>query len=200
MSAVGALREAERLVLAGDVAAAERVLAAAWPDVDAAPAPALYLYGLIRRAQKRLPEAERFLRRAIQAEPNAPAHRAALGDLLLSAGLSAQAAARRLISAAPSAEAWEILARALSAQDRLEEALAAIDEAVKLGPHSASAQTARANTLARLGRNEEALAALDALAAQGAAATPGLAFSRGVILFNLARAADAEAVFTAATA
>jgi predicted Zn-dependent protease len=232
MKSADVLREAERQLRAGDILAAERTLATLWADTANAPGEALHLLGLIRRAQRRIRDAERYLRRAIAAQPDAPAHHAALGELLASVGLHAPAleayghalrlypessaaglayarsaleahrpgeaehAVRRVIAHAPTGEAWELLARALSVQDKLEEALAAIDEALKAQPQSFSAQIARANILARLGRNEEALALLDALSAQGRAA-PALEFCRGAALFNLARPGEAEAAFAA---
>ncbi|MGH6950703.1 MAG: tetratricopeptide repeat protein, partial [Vitreimonas sp.] len=221
MNLAEVLREAEAKLRAGDPLAAERALATLWADTSKAPGEALHLLGLIRRAQGRTPEAERYLRRAIAVQPNAPAHHAALGELLASVRLHAPAldayaealrlqpdnipagmayarcaleagrhgdaerALRRVVARAPSAEAWETLSRALAQQDRLEDALAAIGAALELQPASFSARIARANLLARLGRNEDALATLNALAAEGRAA-PALAFSRGSALFNLA--------------
>ncbi len=235
MNAAEALRNAERQLQAGDALGAERILAMLWADTANAPASALHLLGLIRRAQKRAPDAERYFRRAIQAEPKAARHHAALGELFAGIGLHAHAvsayatalslepgdagvgyalarsaldagrpaeaehAARAVLAVAPSPECWEVLSRALSAQDRLEEALAAIDEALKFQPDLFSAGIARANTLARLGRNEEALASLDALSA-GGRTSPGLFFSRGVVLFNLARPAESEKVFAGGAA
>lgn len=230
MNPADVLREAERKLRDGDPLAAERTLAILWADTSKAPGEALHLLGLIRRAQGRAADAERYLRRAIAAQPEAAAHHAALGELLASVALhapalvaytealrldpqssatrmafarsaleagwlaDAESALRHLIASAPSAEAWEALSRALGAQDRLEEALAAIDAAITLQPGSFAARVARANLLARLGRNEEALNVLDALAGEGRAA-PALAFSRGSTLFNLARPAEAEAAF-----
>lgn len=225
-----AFREAERLLRAGDANGAENVLAGAWADLGKAPAPALHLWALVRRAQKRAPEAERLLRRAAQLAPNDPRHHFALAETLaglgqqgraaesyatalsldasfpkalrgyaralLNAGRAADAeqAARRLIEREPGAEAWDILSCALRAQDRLEDAVAAGDEAVKLDPDSAAARHSRAVALSRLGRNEVALAELDGLVARGVQA-PALWLNRGVTLLNMTRAAEAEAAF-----
>jgi tetratricopeptide (TPR) repeat protein len=86
------------------------------------------------------------------------------------------------------------LASALGLQDRVDEALAAIDEACVLGPNRQSAQLIHADLLARFGRNEDALTLLDGLAEQGRNA-PAICFRRGAVLSNLTRLKDAEAVF-----
>ena len=224
------LREAERLFAAGDPLAAERQLAALWSDTARAPAAALNLLGRIRRAQNRIPDAERYFRRAIAAEPKAARHHAALGELVALVGLhghaadafaqalalapddntlrrafirsalearrfaDAEVAAQALAAADVSAGAWELLARVLRAQDKLEEALAAAERAVAADASDVAAIHTRATILARLGRNDEALTALEALRARGVEA-PALTFSLGTTLFNLTRAADAEAAF-----
>jgi len=230
MTPDAAFAEAERLLRAGDAAGAERALISVWPNEHGAPAAVAHVYGLVRRAQNRLADAETCLRRAARLAPKEPSHHAALGDLLAQAGYHAQAAAcfkaalalnagfpgahrglarallasghaceaetaaRQALALEPSEELWELLARALRMQDRLEEALAATDAALRLKPDNAPARHSRGVTLARLGRNEEALRELDALAARGVSA-PALWLNRGVALLNLTRAADAEAMF-----
>lgn len=224
------LREAEALWAAGDALGAERKLATLWADTSRAPGDALHLLGLIRRVQGRVPDAERFLRRAIATEPGVARHHLALGELLagvqlhdfavdvfaealrlepdsiqalralarsaLAAGRGADAehAARRLTLAAPGTDSFNVLAGALRAQDKLEEALQAADEAVARDPADVAAAHTRATILARIGQNDEALLVLDGLTARGVAA-PALAFARGSALFNLTRSAEAEAVF-----
>jgi tetratricopeptide (TPR) repeat protein len=229
------VREAQRRFAVGDLFGAERVLAILWADTGHAPAAVLYLLGHVRWRQRRPADAEHYLRRAIEGQPDAPLYHAALGDLLASIGAhghaveayaealrldpdhapiavalarsalkagqpaEAERATRAAIAAAPNAKAWEFLARALGRQDRLDEALAAIDEALALDPECADAQLVRANLMARIGRNEDALVALDALAARGRE-TPQLAFSRGVVLSNLTRLEEAESAFAAGVA
>lgn len=114
----------------------------------------------------------------------------------LSAGdvRTAEAVARRLITEAPSAEAFELLASVLRVQDRLEEALAAADEAVARDPRSATALHSRAFILGRLGRYGEALPIYDQLLARGVVQAP-LWLNRGMALLGLARDAEAEAFF-----
>ncbi|MBC7768783.1 MAG: tetratricopeptide repeat protein [Phycisphaerales bacterium] len=224
------LREAERLLRAGDALGAERTLATLWSDTAHAPAAVLHLLGLIRRGQKRIPESERYFRRAIAAEPSAPQYHFALAEVLASVGAHSHAAAafaetlrldpkfprvralytqsafaagmlteaehaaRPLVEGEPTADNWDLLSRILRAQDKLDEALGAADAALTVNPRHTPAAHGRAATLARLGRNEEALAVLDALNAQGLEA-PALVFTRGNALFNLARAREAEAAF-----
>lgn len=113
----------------------------------------------------------------------------AAGDLR-----AAETIARTLTAQAPSAESYEILASALRAQDRLEEALAAADQAVARDPQSAMALHTRAFILGRLGRYSEALPIYDQLVARGIAQPP-LWLNRGMALLGLARDAEAEAFF-----
>ncbi|MGD9815180.1 MAG: tetratricopeptide repeat protein [Hyphomonadaceae bacterium] len=225
-----AVREADRLLRAGDGQGADRALAAVWPDPNSAPAPVLILWSLVRRRQQRLGDAERMLLRAIKLAPKDPRAHAALGELMASVGnmtaayesfraaldiepslihvrrslaraalalgraAEAEQAARAVVAAEPSADGYETLSSALRAQDRLEEAVAAADEAVRRDPAHKPARHARAVALSRIGRNEEALAELDGLIAQGVHA-PAVWLARGVTLLNLTRAADAEAAF-----
>lgn len=133
---------------------------------------------------------------ALRLAPNIPNVRLARSRALLSAGSAALAeiAAREAVAKEPSADAWDALSCALRAQDRLEEALAAADAAVKCDPAHAPAAHTHAVALSRLGRNEELLTELDNLAARGVHA-PALWLNRGVALLGLTRTADAEAVF-----
>jgi tetratricopeptide (TPR) repeat protein len=88
------LRDAYRSFSGGDAAGAERTLAVLWGDTSHAPAPALHLLGHIRRGQRRLAEAQRYFRRAIELEPQAPQHHAALGDVLAESGAHVRALER----------------------------------------------------------------------------------------------------------
>lgn len=224
------LREAERLLNAGDALAAERMLATLWADTSKAPATALHLLALIRRSQNRIPESERYLRRAIAAEPRAPQHHFALAEVLASVGAhsyaitslnevlrldpmfpralallarsalaagalaDAERAGRSLVQREPNAEHWELLSRILRAEDKLEEALAAAESALALDANHIAAGHSRAVTLARLGRNDESVGALDGLRSRGVEAA-ALVFARGNALFNMALADEAEAAF-----
>src|SRR5688572_25921702 len=122
----------------------------------------------------------------------------ALGDgrAALAQGNWAQAEslARLTWLSAPSAEAYELLSAARRRQDRLEEALAARAAGVKLNPRDAYGQHGRAQTLSRLGRYAEAVAAFDQVIGQGVVGS-ALWLNRGVALMGLTRVADAEAAF-----
>ena len=105
---------------------------------------------------------------------------------------AAEQIARMSIAQSPSAEAFDVLANALRAQDRLEDALSAADQAVARAPQIASAQHSRAFILGRLGRLTEALQIYDQLIQRGVT-PPQLLLNRAVALLGLTRDADAEA-------
>jgi tetratricopeptide (TPR) repeat protein len=115
---------------------------------------------------------------------------------LLDAGRvgDAQGAARNFLALAPSAEAWTILANALRAGEQFEAGLEASEHALKLKQGYPAAVHGRGVALARLGRNDEALAAFDDLVRRGLR-DPALCVHRGATLMNLARADEAEAEF-----
>lgn len=106
----------------------------------------------------------------------------------------AERMARALTAQAPSAETFELLAATLRVQERLEEALAAADQAVACDPQSVMAQHSRAFILGRLGRYGEALPIYDQLLARGVVQAP-LWLNRGMALLGLTRGAEAEAFF-----
>ena len=106
----------------------------------------------------------------------------------------AEGVARALVAQAPGADAFDLLANVLRAQDRLEEALAAADQAVARDPQSVMAQHSRAFILGRLGRYGEALPIYDHLVARGVVQPP-LWLNRGMALLGLTRDAEAEAFF-----
>lgn len=105
---------------------------------------------------------------------------------------AAETIARAAISQAPDAQAYELLANALRAQERLEEALVSAETSVRLDGSSNSAQHTRAFILSRLGRFADALALYDQLIARGVA-QPAVWLNRSVALLGLTRDADAEA-------
>lgn len=224
------LRDAEAMFRAGDPLSAERKLATLWADTQNAPGAVLHLLGLIRLSQRRVADAERYLRKAIAAEPKMARHYVVLAELLVGIGAHARAAdayalalaidpkypnaclalaraylaaangadaertVRRLLLEAPSVDVWDMLARALRLQDKLEAAIAAADEALKLAPAHVSALHGRASALSRVGRNDEALATFDSLIARGVQA-PAVWLQRGVTLLNMTRHAEAESAF-----
>ncbi|MEZ5961272.1 MAG: putative 2OG-Fe(II) oxygenase [Hyphomonadaceae bacterium] len=107
---------------------------------------------------------------------------------------SAEATARALIARAPSVEAFDLLANTLRAQDRLEEALAAADQALACDAQSAAALHSRAFILGRLGRYGEALPIYDQLLARGIVQS-SIWLNRGMALLGMARDAEAETFF-----
>jgi tetratricopeptide (TPR) repeat protein len=111
----------------------------------------------------------------------------------------AEQASRAALAIAPSRKAWELLAQALGSEDRLVEALDAIEQALALAPTNPDTLLLQANLRARNGENETALASIDGLIAQGRG-TPSVLLSRGVTLANLARLPDAQASFADAVA
>ncbi len=160
------LRDAYRLFSNGDAPGAERALAVLWADTTGAPAAALYLLGHIRRGQRRLAEAQRYFRRAIELDPAVPPYHAALGDVLSEAGAFAgahdsYAAASRLDPR--SAEVRLSLARSAMALGHFAEAEQAVRTALGLSP-SCKAWTLLARALGHEDRLQEALdAAAEAL-------------------------------------
>lgn len=139
--------------------------------------------------------------RALEIDPNFPNARRAFARVALSADRFAEseASARLLIAEQSDSDSWNILSCALRAQERLEEAAAAGEEALKLDPKNQAARHDWAVAIGRLGRVEEALAAFEALAADGVDAG-ALAVNRSAALLELDRAAEAEALLSAAAA
>lgn len=195
MSTDDVLRESSLLARNGDFHGAERALrdAIVYAPVDARLHFALG--ELIGRIGFPGHAAESF-RKALQIDPAHAGAKRALALALLEAGRGqeAESTARDLVAESPSADTWDILSRALRQQDKLEDAVAAGDEALKLDALSAPALHNRAVALNKLGRSSEALRDYDSLIARGVTA-PALWLNRGAALMSLARAEEAEAAF-----
>jgi tetratricopeptide (TPR) repeat protein len=189
------LQDAELLLKRGEVLAAEKTLATLWADTSRAPPPALHLLAMIRKAQGRAADAERYLRRAIAVEPTADRY-AALGELLAEAGLPSRAAEAFAEAAALAPHARELQRRYLRAlldAGRVSEAETAARAHLEAAP-SAEAWIALANVLRAREKFEEALVASEsALRLQPNSANA--AFGRGVALARLGRNRDALGVF-----
>lgn len=77
------LTEAETAANRGDIAAAERTLRQAWPDMAKAPGDAMHLLATFRIREGKQSEAEQLLRAAVRAEPTSLRHHIALGHVLV---------------------------------------------------------------------------------------------------------------------
>ncbi|WP_395648121.1 tetratricopeptide repeat protein [Terricaulis sp.] len=195
MSIEDTLQSADRCERAGDILGAEKTLRSA---IRATPNEARLHFALGELVQRMgyAGHAADSFAEALRLNPGLSNVRRAFARASLDAGRveTAEAAARRLIADTDSSDAWDILASALRAQDRLDEALAAGEEAMKRAPGQNPPKHNRAVTLTRLGRNEEALTTFDALVAARVEA-PMLWLNRGVALLNLTRLQEAEDVF-----
>ncbi|MEZ5958042.1 MAG: tetratricopeptide repeat protein [Hyphomonadaceae bacterium] len=106
----------------------------------------------------------------------------------------AERAARSAVAAASTVAAYECLSNALRAQGKVQEALQAAEDALKIDRRDANAQHAKAAALMGLNRPQEALAIFDDLLSQGLD-LPVLHMNRGAALEALGRKADARAVY-----
>jgi tetratricopeptide (TPR) repeat protein len=220
MSQDDALEQAEAALKRGDAAGAEQAIAKQWRDLSKAPADALHIMAMARMTQNNFAEGERFMRSAVQSEPNSLRHNIALGHILSAAGKHAEAvdaywaglsvalafanyhagrpaeAERAALEAlrTPTADGFDALSCALRAQGKAQEALEAADEALRIDWQHLNAQNSRGAALLMLKRPKEALDAFDAIAAQGVE-MPVLALNRGEALEQLGRSAEARALY-----
>ncbi len=102
--------------------------------------------------------------------------------------------AARESTTAPTAAAFSALSNALRAQGKLDGALAAAEQGVRLDPTDINARHDRGAALLGLGRAKEALEVFDTLLADGND-LPVLAINRGAALEALGRKGDARAVY-----
>ena len=100
-------------------------------------------------------------------------------------------------TSAPTAAAWSALSNALRAQGKLEGALAAADEALRIDRTDLNSRHDRGAALLGLNRAQEALQIFDTMLAEGTD-LPVLHMNRGLALEALGRKADARAVYEAA--
>ena len=123
-----AIKRAHAAYERGDIAGAERILTTAFPNAASATPEAHYLFGLIRRVQRRFEEASRFFRAAIEKDDSQARYHFALGDLAASRGQFAVGA--------------DALARALSLDPDLPNARRAFARAALNADRFADAETA----------------------------------------------------------
>lgn len=95
------LAQVDKLIAAGDAGGAEAALMAAFPDPSKAPAEVQHSWSSVRMLQRRVEDAEKFLRKATELEPQSLRHQIALGHLRASIGnhvgaVEAYAAAMRI--------------------------------------------------------------------------------------------------------
>jgi tetratricopeptide (TPR) repeat protein len=124
---------------------------------------------------------------------------AGLGGISVPTGTGLAAAKLATEMLTGDAWSWRSYAAALYGLGRLEDSLAACDEAIALDPNNAPVHNTRGNALAGLGRLEDSLAAYD----QAIALDPSYAAfhtGRGGTLFGLGRLEDALAAFDEAVA
>jgi predicted Zn-dependent protease len=201
MSMEDTLKDADRFLSLKDALGAERVLEAAWPNLNSAPAEAQHTWASLRILQNRYPEAEQLLRNAVRLEPESQRHVIALGHLLMSTGNFAGAAeayaiAMRLDRNWPGLAG--VYAQATYRAGNLDEAEKASRFWIEKAPNAQSWEML-SSVLRGQGKGAEALAAADEalkLDRQDADAMN----SRGAALLLLDRAQEALEVFDALAA
>jgi predicted Zn-dependent protease len=191
MNGAAAIHAAQARLRAGDAAGAERVLLEA---LRLAPGDAILFaaHGDLLLEVGHAAEAADSLGRSLSLDPRSMPVLGRFVEACLQAGRPAEAetAARRLVEEAPSARAWELLARALRQQGKMEEALSASNMAIRADPDDAQAQAGRASLLPAFGRYEEAIAIYDGLLRRGADGA-AIRFNRAMALVNLGRLEEA---------
>ncbi len=111
----------------------------------------------------------------------------------------AEKSARLAIQLEPSGAAYDTLACALREQGKFADALAAVDDALRLNPTKNAAQHTKGTILLAMGRTAEALTIFEDLNNRGASA-PAITMNRGAALEKLGRTAEAARLYTEATA
>ncbi|MFZ2029583.1 MAG: tetratricopeptide repeat protein [Vitreimonas sp.] len=106
----------------------------------------------------------------------------------------AEKSARFAVQSDPSAQGYDTLACALREQGKTADALAAVDEALRLTPANNAAQHTKGSILLAMGRNAEALAIFEDLNNRGVTA-PAIALNRGAALEKLGRAPEAQRLY-----
>ncbi len=157
---------------AGDEAGAQAVLekaanalAALAPEFLNKHAPSLYMFAVIRHAQKNYEAARGLLQRFLRLFPNHLPARKRYGSILIQMGelQSAVATLEPLLSSNPQDTVLHaMLGRAYLGRGRYAEAAEMFRRAVKLAPDQASNRTELASALLGLGQDDEAAQALEA--------------------------------------
>jgi superkiller protein 3 len=196
MAGEDVLGKAEDAARRGDLAGAERTLAARWPDQAQMPGDGLHILAMVRFSQKRGQEALKLMQSAVAAEPDALRHRIALGNILAdandhSAAAAAFADALRIDMQWPGLmHAYGLACYRCGNYGEAEQAARAL---LKQGPNP-QAYDVLSCALRAQGKAQDALAAADEaikLAPENAA----VQHSRGAALLKLGRAQEALEVF-----
>lgn len=192
MSMEETLKEADRFIGMKDALGAERVLEAAWPNINTAPAEVQHTWANVRVLQGRYPEAEQLLRNAARLEPESQRHAIALGHLLVTTGnhkgaAEAYAAAMRLDRDWPGLAG--VYALATYRSGNFAEAEKAARYWIEKAP-SAEAWDTLSGALREQGKGAEALAAADE-ALRVDPRNNGAHNSRAAALLKLGRPQDA---------
>jgi tetratricopeptide (TPR) repeat protein len=106
----------------------------------------------------------------------------------------AEKSARFAIQAEPNAAGYDALACALREQGKTTEALAAVEDALRLTPSSNAAQHTKGTILLAMGRDGEALVIFEGLNNRGIQA-PAITMNRGAALEKLGRAQEAQSLY-----
>jgi tetratricopeptide (TPR) repeat protein len=198
MNPEAVLADSYRRLIKGDALAAEQALAPLWNASGQKPAKVLHLLALIRRSQKRIDEAERLFRLAIEAAPHDAEQHNNLGDMLLH-NERAEAAIvcfREALRRAPQMDVARLnLARALNAIGRGAEAEPEA-RAVLARKRTPEACRALGSAVGLQGRHKEALAAFE----EALALRPGYRSARqerGIALHKVGRSEEGLAEFMA---
>ncbi len=106
----------------------------------------------------------------------------------------AEKSARFAVQVDASAAAYDALACALREQGKTAEALAAVEEALRLNPAKNAAQHTKGTILLAMGRTAEALAIFEGLNKRGVAA-PAITISHGAALEKLGKKQEAQRLY-----
>lgn len=195
------LSQVDELIAVGDAGRAEALLMAAFPDPARAPAEGQHSWSALRTLQQRPQDAEKFMRKAVELEPNSLRHNIALGHLLASTG-NHTGAADAYANAMRIDRTWPGLATVYALETfacaRFGEAEKAARYWIETGPSSLAWDTLSC-ALREQNKFQEALAAAE----QGMRIDPEDArprHSRAAALLKLGRNEDALKVLDSLTA
>lgn len=193
-----ALDEANRALQQGRIDEAERLLRAALQTDPQSADAHVALAGLLAGKHQHAAAAESFANAMrIDRKIKGLALNYALTCFRAGRYDEAEKSARFAVQNEPSTTAYDALACALREQGKNADALAAAEEAIRLGPGAAAAQHTKGSILLAMGRNAEALAIFEDLANRGVVAA-AITLSHGAALEKLGRAEEAQRLYASA--